>query len=142
MSALEYLGTGDFRIESIAARHVDAMLEADPVGPYFLGGFCYGAVIAREMARQLASRQRDVAFLVLLGITPLDFPTLVSPDAAERWKSYVGSGPPLVRDVRRITCVAPPSCQGAKALATSRAGYAISSLARSDGDIRTSATRR
>jgi amino acid adenylation domain-containing protein len=99
--AFEYLETDDFGIEAIAAQHVQALLAAEPDGPYVLAGFCYGAVIAREMACQLAARGREVALLALLGITPLDFPTLVSREAHARWNSHVGSSSTLGRKLRR-----------------------------------------
>lgn len=35
-----------------------------PEGPYFLGGFCLGAYVALEMARQLEAERQQVALLV------------------------------------------------------------------------------
>ena len=72
--------------EAIAARHVEALRDALPDGPYLLGGFCYGGVVAFEMARQLHSAGEDVALLALLGIGPVDFPGLLSDRALARWR--------------------------------------------------------
>ncbi|WP_431272118.1 thioesterase domain-containing protein [Dankookia sp. P2] len=45
-------GTDD-SIERIAARYVDAMLDRQPAGPFYLGGYSMGAVIAYEMAEAI-----------------------------------------------------------------------------------------
>jgi phthiocerol/phenolphthiocerol synthesis type-I polyketide synthase E len=55
-------------IEEIAARHILAMRGIQPSGPYFLGGWSMGGVIAYEMCRQLGSAQ--VGKLVLFDIAP------------------------------------------------------------------------
>ena len=53
-------------VASMAAGYVDEVLRIAPNGPYFLGGFCSGAVIALEMAHQLLERQKDVGLVVIL----------------------------------------------------------------------------
>jgi amino acid adenylation domain-containing protein len=53
-------------IETIAARYVDELLELQPAGPYFLGGYSCGAAIAYEMAQQLRAKGHEVALLVLI----------------------------------------------------------------------------
>jgi amino acid adenylation domain-containing protein len=52
-------------IETIAEYYIDEMLQVRPVGPYYLGGFCLGGVIAFEMARQLHAAGQQVALLIL-----------------------------------------------------------------------------
>jgi len=76
--------TEDLRFESLAARRIQDLARIQPHGPYLLGGTCYGAVVAFEMARQLRAAGEDVALLVLCQITVFDFPSLVSPLA--RWR--------------------------------------------------------
>jgi len=63
--ALDPLSTAD-RIEDVAAHHVDAMLRAQPSGPYLVGGWSFGAVVAHEMARLLDERGQKVGLLVCL----------------------------------------------------------------------------
>src|SRR5690606_9079163 len=53
-------------IEEIAAYYISEVLENDPVGPYALGGYCSGGVIAFEMARQLQESGKKVSMLALL----------------------------------------------------------------------------
>ncbi|MER5632665.1 type I polyketide synthase [Streptomyces nitrosporeus] len=58
-------------VEAVAAGHVRALLRAQPEGPYTIGGWSYGAVVAHEMARQLARRGERVDLLVCLdGFVP------------------------------------------------------------------------
>lgn len=54
------------KIEEIAAVYVEEIQKVQPVGPYFLGGYCLGGTIAFEMAQQLSRRGETVALLVLL----------------------------------------------------------------------------
>jgi len=54
------------RIEDMAACYVAAVRAAQPEGPYHLGGWSLGGVVAFEMARQLAGQGQEVATLALL----------------------------------------------------------------------------
>jgi thioesterase domain-containing protein len=54
------------RIEELAARKRRALQERQPHGPYFLGGFCVGAVVAYEVARQLEAAGEEVATVLLI----------------------------------------------------------------------------
>jgi thioesterase domain-containing protein len=49
-----------------AARYLREIRAAQPVGPYFLGGFSFGGRIASEMARQLRTHGEEVGLLALL----------------------------------------------------------------------------
>ena len=53
-------------VASMAARYIDDLFRIAPKGPYYLGGFCSGAIIALEMAHQLLQQQKDVALVVIL----------------------------------------------------------------------------
>ena len=54
-----------YRLEEIASHYVKALREAQPHGPYFLGGWSDGGVMAYEVARQLQQQGQHVALLVL-----------------------------------------------------------------------------
>ena len=54
------------RTEDIAAVYVAKLVEHYPQGPILIASFCVGALIALEMASQLAEMGRPVAQLVLL----------------------------------------------------------------------------
>jgi surfactin synthase thioesterase subunit len=53
-------------MEEMAAYHVAAMQEHTPHGPYLLGGYCIGATVAMEIARQLVGKGEKVTHLLLI----------------------------------------------------------------------------
>jgi amino acid adenylation domain-containing protein len=53
-------------LEEMAARYLHRLREAQPAGPYTLGGWSIGGVVAFEMARQLERQGESVDLLVLL----------------------------------------------------------------------------
>jgi amino acid adenylation domain-containing protein len=59
-------------IEEMAQAYLREVLEFDPVGPYLLGGYSYGGVIAFEMARQLIQVSKKVSLLALLDASSPD----------------------------------------------------------------------
>ena len=58
------------RLEEIAASSIRAMLAVQPKGPYSVGGYSFGGVVAFEIARQLEASGEKVALLVLLDPDP------------------------------------------------------------------------
>jgi amino acid adenylation domain-containing protein len=61
-------------IETMAADRIEAVQAIQPTGPYRLGGFCNGGVLAFEMARQLQSRGESVEALLLIDSRALNAP--------------------------------------------------------------------
>jgi amino acid adenylation domain-containing protein len=53
-------------IGQLAARYIAAMLNQQPVGPFYLGGYSFGAIVAYEMAVQLARQGHEVGLLAIL----------------------------------------------------------------------------
>jgi thioesterase domain-containing protein len=43
-------------VEDIAAHYLVEILSVQPHGPYFLGGDCFGGLVAFEMAQQLQKK--------------------------------------------------------------------------------------
>jgi Thioesterase domain len=60
--------------ETVASAYVEAIRSVQPEGPYLLGGFCGGGLLAFEIARQLRAQDQTVDLLVL--IEAEDGPTL------------------------------------------------------------------
>ncbi len=54
------------RIEDIAANYLEEITRLQPGGPYFLGGRCFGGLVAFEMAQQLTARGKEVKLLVIV----------------------------------------------------------------------------
>jgi thioesterase domain-containing protein len=58
--------------ERKASEYIEAMQRIQPNGPYLLTGFCEGAHIAFEMARQLEVMNRSVAMIAILDAWPIE----------------------------------------------------------------------
>jgi len=54
------------RIEDMAAYYIEALRTVQPWGPYLLGGWSMGGVVALEMAQQFRAQGQRVALLALL----------------------------------------------------------------------------
>jgi amino acid adenylation domain-containing protein len=54
------------RIEDMASHYIQALQAVQPAGPYLLGGWSMGGVVAFEMAQQLHTHDQRVALLALL----------------------------------------------------------------------------
>jgi len=61
-------GDGRFltTVEEMASHYLKEILEAQPHGPYFLGGYCLGGTIAYEMAHQLIAMGEKVEVVFML----------------------------------------------------------------------------
>ncbi|MEH1835831.1 MAG: thioesterase domain-containing protein, partial [Nostoc sp.] len=53
------------RIEVMAARYIEVIQLIQPEGPYLLGGWSFGGIVAFEMAQQLQAKGQKVALLAL-----------------------------------------------------------------------------
>jgi amino acid adenylation domain-containing protein len=93
------IGERHASIEEMAADYVEALTIVQPQGPYLVGGFSFGSVVAFEMARQLTRDGREVALLALMdGSAPH-----VMRAAAEQDDALVLAG--IARDLARASGV-------------------------------------
>jgi amino acid adenylation domain-containing protein len=87
-------------IEGMAAHYVELLRKFQPKGPYYLGGWCFGGIVAVEMAQQLLKAGQEVAPLLLMEtISVPPGPGNVKYHAArlkclfsmspERWRQYL-----------------------------------------------------
>lgn len=53
-------------LKALAATHVASIRQIQPKGPYLLGGYCHGALIALEMAHHLRAAGEEIKLLFLL----------------------------------------------------------------------------
>ncbi len=58
------------RIEDMAGHYVELLVRSQGAGPYLLGGWSMGGLIAFEMARQLEERREPVALLTVVDAVP------------------------------------------------------------------------
>jgi amino acid adenylation domain-containing protein len=56
-------------IPEMAETYLEEIKRVQPEGPYFLGGMCFGGLVAYEMAQQLLAQGQKVAFLGILDST-------------------------------------------------------------------------
>jgi len=90
-------------IHQMAGQYLVEIQKVQPKGPYFLGGFCFGGVVAFEMANQLHSQGRDVALLALFAVRPDDFPSLVSAKALRAYQRYTSIPESLKRKLLHLS---------------------------------------
>ena len=67
---------GSRRIEDMAAHYVQEIRKVQSRGPYFIGGWCFGGIVAFEMAQLLQSRGEEVALLAMIDIIRPNYPRL------------------------------------------------------------------
>ena len=52
-------------VEAMATHYLSEIQKIQPTGPYFIGGYCFGGLVAFEMAQQLLLRGEEPAAVVL-----------------------------------------------------------------------------
>ena len=91
-----------YGIKNIAARYVQTLKRHQPKGPYIIGGWCYGGVVAHEMACQLEQAGEDVQHLFMLdshAITDERIRKLTKTMFGETNREYFETSP-LFQDLR------------------------------------------
>ena len=77
------------RVEDMAAHYIEEIKTIQPNGPYYLGGRCFGGIVAFEMARQIVAQGETVALLALIdgGLPPNIYRNLRNADGSKKAKS-------------------------------------------------------
>lgn len=78
-------------IESMAERYIAEIKTIQPSGPYCIAGFCFGGVIALEMAHQLSDAGDRIALLAMFDMNPAEVPRLLSAEAQTRYRLYLAA---------------------------------------------------
>lgn len=81
------------------AEALEEMLAIQPDGPYSLGGFCFGGLMALELARQLKKVGREVSLMVLVEPSRLSLP---DSHFSPRRKLKLDTGLPDFRDFSHL----------------------------------------
>lgn len=80
-------------IEETAAEYIEAIRMVQPEGPYLLGGYSFGGIVAFEMAQQLTRAGQEVDSLILIDtVSPLivqQFPNNENDDDESPYMSLV-----------------------------------------------------
>jgi thioesterase domain-containing protein len=56
----------DSSVEEMASAYIQELRAFQPEGPYYLGGFCLGGLLALEAAQQLTAAGQEVALVVMM----------------------------------------------------------------------------
>ncbi|MGL5079208.1 MAG: thioesterase domain-containing protein, partial [Waterburya sp.] len=88
---LESETTPHERVEDMAAHYIKEIQTIQPAGPYYLGGRCFGGIVAFEMARQLSQQGEKIALLAFIDgeVPPNIYNKLRNPDGTKKAKSLV-----------------------------------------------------
>lgn len=73
-------GEAEVTIEAMATRYIGLIREKQPHGPYLLGGWCFGGIIAFEVARRLRDAGEEITGITLID-TRAPIPANVPNDA-------------------------------------------------------------
>jgi amino acid adenylation domain-containing protein len=78
------------QVETIAKHYLDEVREVRPKGPYLLGGYSFGAIVAFEMAQQLKREGEQVLLLFMLDPpgTRIEEKPVVQPTFKEEFKRH------------------------------------------------------
>jgi oxalate---CoA ligase len=82
------------RAQEIASQSATSIRAFRKHGPYLIGGYCYGGVLAFETARQLLEEGEDVRLLALF-----DTPTPGYPKIVRQWSRYARRAFEIVREL-------------------------------------------
>jgi thioesterase domain-containing protein/NAD(P)-dependent dehydrogenase (short-subunit alcohol dehydrogenase family)/acyl carrier protein len=77
------------RIEDMAAEYVAAIRKVQPSGPYLVGGYSGGGVVALEMAQQLRANGEETSLVVLFDTFHPHLPPRPGLSRADKLKSHV-----------------------------------------------------
>ena len=69
---------GKEQLQSITDQLIERIQKLDPSGPYFIGGYSAGGIIALKIAQQLEQRGFEISLLVLFDTFGPDYPRLRS----------------------------------------------------------------
>jgi thioesterase domain-containing protein/aryl carrier-like protein len=80
-------------ISSMAAYYIEQIRAVRPKGPYYLGGWCYGGIVAVEMARQLIEAGEEVGLVAVMDAMAPRPETLLHGYYIDRLRAFVEMGP-------------------------------------------------
>jgi acyl-CoA synthetase (AMP-forming)/AMP-acid ligase II/thioesterase domain-containing protein len=85
-------------VEDLAAELITRVRTVQPMGPYLLGGHCYGGILAYEMSQQLRSAGEKVDAVLLF-----DTPRPLYPNPRRHYRLYASRAAEAARQVRKLS---------------------------------------
>ncbi|MBN3925717.1 SDR family NAD(P)-dependent oxidoreductase [Nostoc sp. NMS4] len=77
-----------YGIENLATHYIKALRVVQPQGPYYIGGWCLGGIVALEMAQQMQKQGLEVALLAMLD-SPMAIPVDKTVDDDLNAKAFI-----------------------------------------------------
>ncbi len=78
-------------VKKMAAAYLEEIRQVQPEGPYAVGGFCFGAIVAFEMAQQLTQMGEEVALVALIdALEPGYIGQIIPPASLPQAEELVG----------------------------------------------------
>jgi thioesterase domain-containing protein/acyl carrier protein len=78
-------------VEDMAAHYISELREVQPEGPYDLAGYCFGGIVAFDMAQRLRAEGEDVRMLVMFNAPS---PIWIRSGPSRRAQAGASAGPP------------------------------------------------
>ncbi len=75
-------------IEAMAERIIQEMKEVQPVGPYSFGGYCYGALVSREIAKKLDEMGEAYDPVVMMDPQPPAYSNVLAKEVVRSFKDF------------------------------------------------------
>jgi amino acid adenylation domain-containing protein len=89
-------------VQKMASHYLSEMREVHPGGPWLLAGYCFGSLVAFEIAQRLVAAGEEVQLLAMLnGPSPLWIKEYVYYGNQPGWREKHSVPPALPRNVRR-----------------------------------------
>jgi thioesterase domain-containing protein len=127
---------GSHSVEDLAARYLEALRAVQPKGPYLLGGWSFGGLVAFEMARRVIASGEEVALLAMIDTwSPAKTPKLSDAGLLAAFLRDVGASREIDADFIERALRGAPAADDALdiVLAAARAaGLAVPSLEREE----------
>src|SRR5208282_2948718 len=89
-------------VEEMARAFVKELRQFQPEGPYFLGGFCLGGLLALEAAQQLTAVGQEVALLAMIQSMPPDA-RCFRPSASRLHRQWYGTKKRISLEVENLS---------------------------------------
>lgn len=93
---LNGMGTPHTNIHEMATDYIKEIRTIQPEGPYYLGGYCFGGVVAFEMAKQLTDLGLEVALLANFNAVSPTYTPSAEPTTKNEEIQYTGRSKSLL----------------------------------------------
>jgi amino acid adenylation domain-containing protein len=95
-------------VEAMSEHYLAELREVQPAGPYLLAGYCFGAIVAFDMAQRLLRSGEEVALLTMINGPSPSYIKRYGPATPLRIQQRTASSPRLTRAQRIVRLASEP----------------------------------